>query len=213
VDFMPLFSITRNMTVVRQGGELTLLNSIRLSREGEAELERLGKVRHVIKQGPFHGMDDPYVVDRFKATLWALPGAKHPGGLRTERELRSGEHPLGDAELFTFERGLLPEAAFVLPREGGILVNCDAVQNWTDFDGCSLIGKGFLRTFGFRGPARIGPFWRKRQEGKGDRSIEADFRRLLERPFRHLLSAHGEPLKEMAQDALRREVERAWGQR
>mgnify|MGYP001615266114 CR=1 FL=1 len=34
--FAPLLSITRNMTIVRQGAELVLVNSVSLSDEGEA---------------------------------------------------------------------------------------------------------------------------------------------------------------------------------
>jgi hypothetical protein len=51
-------SITRNMVVVRQGGELTLVNSVRLNDEGEAELEKLGPVRHLVRLGFAHGADE-----------------------------------------------------------------------------------------------------------------------------------------------------------
>ena len=41
-------TISRNMFVVRCGDELTLINPIRLSKSGEAELESLGTVRHMM---------------------------------------------------------------------------------------------------------------------------------------------------------------------
>src|SRR5688572_6827527 len=63
-QFAPGVRITRNMTVVRQGDELTIINSVRLTPDGEAELEKLGRVKHVVRIGAFHGADDPYYVDR-----------------------------------------------------------------------------------------------------------------------------------------------------
>ena len=41
--FGPGLRITRNMTILRQGGDLVVVNSVRLSPEGEAEL---GEVLH-----------------------------------------------------------------------------------------------------------------------------------------------------------------------
>src|SRR3954468_11471301 len=64
----------RNMTIVRQGGELVVINSARLTEAGEAELGKLGKVTHVVRAAAFHGADDPYFVERFGATLWGAPG-------------------------------------------------------------------------------------------------------------------------------------------
>ena len=50
--------IGRNMIVVREGSDLTLINAVRLTPEGEAELEALGTVRHLVKIGAFHDADD-----------------------------------------------------------------------------------------------------------------------------------------------------------
>ena len=55
---------SRNMTVVRTGDELTLVNTVRLDDAGLTALDRLGRVRHVIKLGAFHGMDDAFYLDR-----------------------------------------------------------------------------------------------------------------------------------------------------
>ena len=71
--------ITRNMTVIRHKGELTLVNPIRLSREGEAQLVMLGNVKHILRLGFLHGLDDRYYAERFKAQLWSqLGGLKYP---------------------------------------------------------------------------------------------------------------------------------------
>lgn len=50
---------------------------------------------------------------------------------------------------------------------------------------------------GFRGPVIGGP-WAKRQGP----SVHDDFTRLLEQPFKHLLTGHGTPLRDRARDEL-----------
>ena len=51
---------SRNMFVIRQGDELILVNSVRLTDDGLKELESLGNVKHVIRLAFGHGMDDPF---------------------------------------------------------------------------------------------------------------------------------------------------------
>ncbi len=210
--FMPLVSITRNMTVVRQGKELVILNSVRMTPEGEAELEKLGKVTHVVRVAAFHGLDDPYYVERFGATLWGPPGtkhgvvdAKHGGAVRDPlpaRDLGPDACPVDGARVFLFEHVREPEAAIVLDREGGVLVPGDSYQNWTTFEGCSLLGGLMMRALGF-GPTLIGSPWMKRVAKP---EVRGDFERLLDVPFTHLLPAHGTPLRDRAKEGLRTAV-------
>src|SRR5262245_22869612 len=81
------WQFSRNMTILREGEALTLVNSVRLDDAGLAALERLGRVTNLVKIGAFHGYDDPFYVDRYRPRLWALPGATHEGGLKTDVEL------------------------------------------------------------------------------------------------------------------------------
>lgn len=69
-----LMRITRNMAIVRHNGELTLVNPIRLSSDEEEKLSALGTIKRVMRIGPFHGVDDPYYVNTFKAEFWCQPG-------------------------------------------------------------------------------------------------------------------------------------------
>lgn len=195
--FGPGLSIPRNMTIVRTGSELVLINSVRLSPEGEAALEALGTVRHLVRLGAFHGLDDPWYRQRYTPTYWA------PLGLDADRTLTSGEAPVGD--VFRFEAAKKPEAAMLLP--GGVLVTCDSFQNWTaaTFGDCSFGGRLMMRAFGFR-PTLIGPFWLK-EAGRG---VEADFRRLAELPFESVISGHGEPLRGDGREGLRGEIARTF---
>jgi len=69
--------INRNMIILRQNEELTLIGTIRLSPQDESdesELEGLGTIKHVIRLGYYHGTDDQYYVDRYCAGFWCQPG-------------------------------------------------------------------------------------------------------------------------------------------
>jgi hypothetical protein len=204
--FAPGLSITRNMTIVRQGEELIVLNSVRLTPAGEADLEKLGKVAHVIRVGAFHGADDPYFVDRFHARLWAPPRTVHAGGLRTDEELVPGACPLRGCTVFPFEHAKRAEVALVLDRDGGLLITCDSYQNWTTFEGCSFLGKLMMRAMGF-GPTLVGGPWAK-QMGP---AVRGDLERLCELPFSHLIPAHGTVLRDKAKEGLRTAISRRFG--
>lgn len=65
-------TFSRNMLVIKQGGELILINSVRLNDKGIAQLDELGDVKHVIRLAAFHGFDDPYYKETFGATLWSV---------------------------------------------------------------------------------------------------------------------------------------------
>lgn len=196
--FAPGMSITRNMTVVRQGGELTVINSVRLAPDGEAALDKLGAVKHLVRLGAFHGADDPYYVDRYKPTLWAPPRMKLQANLKLDREFAPGACPIDGASVFLFDHAKQAEGAILLERDGGILIAVDSFQNWECFDGCSLLGKLVMFMMGF-GPTLIGGPWFKAMGPE----VRADFEQLVKLPFAHLVPAHGQILKDTAKEGLR----------
>ena len=164
-----------------------------------------------MKLGHFHGMDDPYYVKKYSPVVWAAKDAVHKPGVTTDELLASGASlPVPRSELFVFERSTKPEACLLLKRDDGILVTCDSLQNWGDFGGCSLLGRLMMRAMGFGGAARIGPGWRKAFEPKDDKGFAPDFERLLTLSFRHLLPAHGYPLKDDAKQAVTARVAEAY---
>ncbi len=198
----PGMRIGRSMVIVRSGDELTLVSAVRLSAEGEAKLERLGKVKNVVKIGHAHGMDDAYSLERFGAQYWSLPGGARPKDPKPDRELTPESLPFEDAELFAFEKTVAKEAALLVKRDGGILLTCDSVQNWPDTTGCSVAAKLVARLMGFTSRrAQIGPPWRKGMTPKGD-TLRSDFERLAALDFRHLIGAHGAPLRDTAKEDL-----------
>lgn len=183
----------RNMTVWRRDGELVVFNSARLTEDGERELDKLGKVRHVVRLAAFHGLDDPYFADRYKAQLWGAPGLKD-----TYKPMTPGEHPLGDADVFHFAAGKYPELCAILPMAGGVMVAGDSYQNWTTSKHCSLLVRAMLPLMGF-GPACIGGRWLKKM-GMG---VKVDFDRLAGMDWKHLIPAHGTALHESAREQIK----------
>ncbi|MBK9036067.1 MAG: hypothetical protein IPL61_33290 [Myxococcales bacterium] len=189
------WQFSRNMTVVRDGDELTLINTVRLDDAGLAALDQLGRVKHVVKIGAFHGIDDAFYVDRYQARLWALPGAVHESGKATDVELVvGGATPFAGASLFVYETAKQPEGVLRIDRDGGILISCDSLQNWAEadewFDETSAATMGQI---GFIKPCNVGPGWRQASQAQA-----SDFARLQALTYKHLISAHGAPVKDDA---------------
>src|ERR1700733_12527441 len=63
---------SRNMTIVEHQGDLTLINTVRLDETRLQALDKLGTIKHVISIGAFHGRDDQFYLDRYKAKLWTV---------------------------------------------------------------------------------------------------------------------------------------------
>jgi hypothetical protein len=189
------WKFSRNMTVVRDGERLIILNSVRLSDEGLAKLDSLGKVTDVVRLGSLHGRDDPFYVDHYGANYWALPDMVHETGLQASNHLTSdGPLPISDASMFEFNSTQIPETIIRLDRAGGILIACDALQNWLAPDEFfSDSSREMMTEMGFFTPANLGPVWVQRAEPKGD-----DFARLKELSFSHVLCGHGAPLRDTA---------------
>lgn len=205
-------TITRNMVVVRQDGKLTVINAVRLSDEGEAALEALGEVEHLIKLSDFHGIDDPYYKHKYDCTVWALAGAKHKHELQTDRDYdEASEFPIAGASVFVFKNTRLPEAALVLPQDGGILITADCVHNIIDTDGCSGVDRVYTREHGYLRPAGIGDHWRRSQTKDAGPPLVPDYQRLLQRDFVHLISGHGPVLRDTAKDDLKATIRTVWG--
>lgn len=199
---------SRNMVIVKHGKELTLVNTIRLSDQGLAALDKLGQVTHVVRIGDFHGRDDAFYLDRYSAKLWALKGMVHANHKLTDIELLvGGKMPFPDCALFVFESSTHPEGILHINREGGILITCDSVKNWTYIDEFFSQKTGELyQSLGFLGTATISKIWQQACH------IQAqDFERLKLLSFSHLLSAHGEPLLNKAYERLAETIKQEFG--
>lgn len=194
--FGSMWQFSRNMTVVRDNGDLTIINSVRLNDEGLAELDKLGKVVNVVRIGDMHGVDDPFYVDHYKATFWAMPGMGIQKDLKVDKWLtEGGEMPFSNCSFFEFKSVQRPEGILRLDREGGVMIACDSLQNWVEpdefFDPETV---STMANMNFFVKANLGLAWL--HESKPEPS---DFIRLKEIPFEHALCGHGYPFINNAQ--------------
>jgi hypothetical protein len=202
------WEFSRNMTVVSEGGTLTLINSVRLGEAGLAQLDALGRVANVVKIGALHGRDDAFYKSRYGASLWAPPGMKHEHDLTADQELKPGDRmPFAGCSVFDFRTTKQPEYILRIDRAGGILVACDSLQNWLEPDQFfSDESRRTMTEMGFFQPANLGPLWMQVNEPQGQ-----DFVRLRELSFRHVLCGHGSPVRDTAKEAFVARFQRVFG--
>lgn len=200
---------SRNMTIVRSGSELTLINTVRLNEETLQKLDALGTVTNIVRIGAFHGRDDAFYQNQYPdAKLWALKGTTYESSLNVTQELTPGGlMPFPDCSLFVFETSTQPECILHIDREGGILVSCDSIQNVTSLD--EFYSPETAKSFEEQGlikSANITPIWLGATNTKA-----SDFERLLKSfTFHHLLTAHGQPLLNNAYEQVTRTVQRVF---
>lgn len=190
---------SRNMTVVRRGDRLVLVNSVRLDDAGLAALDKLGKVTDVIRLAANHGMDDPFYAERYGAKVWVVKGQRYTAGFNTSRpdtyftphhELdATTAPPIDGARLVVFD-STPPEGMLLLPDHGGVMISGDCLQNWAAPDAYfSWPGKVLLKMMGFIRPHNIGPGWLKQGKPPKDQ-----LRAISEHRFANVLPAHGAPV-------------------
>jgi hypothetical protein len=205
-----LMRITRNMAIVRDRGELSLVDPIRLDEAGERQLLALGEVKRILRLGPMHGLDDPYYVDRFGAELWAPGESQTYPEPRIDQKLTADRPlPFPDAELFVFAGTTQPEAALLMRRGPGILLTCDAIQHYGDYRHNTLLARLVMPFIGFPKTTVVGPIWLKLMTPEGG-SLKSEFERLLALDFDRLLSAHGSLLDGGARASVAAAVRRAF---
>jgi hypothetical protein len=204
---------SRNMTVVREGDRIVIVNSVRLDDAGLAKLDALGRVTDVIRIAGFHGADDAFYKDRYGAKVWAVAGQRYtrgfgPGGEPYfEADVAIGPEtalPLSGASLYSFGTNP-PEALLVLAREGGIVVAGDALQNWSRPDEYfSFFARPMMRVMGFIKPHNVGPAWLKQVKPAKEELLG-----ILDLDFDKVLPAHGAPVLADAKARYRPAIERA----
>ena len=210
IKMNPLIRITRNMAIVRHDGELTLVNPIRLNSAEEEKLQTLGTIKRIMRLGPMHGVDDPYYINTFKAEFWCQPGGTTYTQPGIDVEMQpDGPLPFPDTQLFCFNGTVQPESALVLRRGNGLLLTCDAIQNYGDYKHNNLPARIMLPFLGFPKTTLVGPIWLKLMTPEGS-SLKQEFERLLTLDFDALLSAHGSFLGHGAKAAVQTAVERAF---
>jgi hypothetical protein len=209
----PPIRFSRNMTVVKQGDQLILVNTVRLDDAGLAALDKLGKVTDVIRLAGNHGVDDPFYADRYGAKVWVVKGQRYTAGFDTSRadtyftphhEVdETSALPIEGAKLH-FLHGTPPEGLLVLPSHGGVVISGDCLQHWATSDEYfNWFGKVMMKLMGFIKPHNIGPAWLKQTKPP-----KPDLKKILELEFANVLPSHGAPVLGGARDSYRAAIDR-----
>jgi len=203
---------SRNMTVVQRGGDLVLVNSVRLDEAGLAALDALGRVTDVVRLAGAHGADDPFYKERYGATVWDMAGQRYFEGsnFKTGATYFRSDHAVEGPELACLPEGRLhhfdtapQESLLLLPHAGGTLVAGDSLQNWGDpARHFNLVARIGFTLAGFVGPYRLGKGWVKLLKP----APEA-VRAVLDLRFENLLPAHGDPVIGGAKEKYRPAIE------
>jgi hypothetical protein len=201
----PGMRMNRNMIVLKNGNDLVLINPVRMSPHGLASLDELGDVKHILRLGDFHGLDDGFYLDRYKCEFWAQNG-QDTYKLPTASTIITATSmpPFPDSQFFIFESAKFPEAALLL-KQHKLLITTDSVQYHADWSYFTWFTKQAFKLLGFKTGINIGLPWLKRVRTKGS-SMKPEFERLLLLDFDSLVAAHGLLLETGAKDALRQEV-------
>jgi hypothetical protein len=199
---------SRNMIIVRNNHKLSLINTVRLNDVGLSMLESLGEIENIIRIGAFHGRDDAFYLDRYHSKLWALPKMLHTNNRKADFQLSpAAKLPFPDGSIFIFETSAHPEAVIHISKEGGILITCDSIKNWTSADQFfSDTSAKLYDKQGFFGTATISNVWKQ-----ACMVNSSDFLRLKAIKFNHLLSAHGEPLLNNADEFVTQTIKQEYG--
>jgi hypothetical protein len=119
----------------------------------------------------------------------------------------NGQIPFPDCSFFLFETSKLPEGIIHIAKNGGILITCDSVKNWISPD--QFFSDETAKSYqlqGFFGTASISNVWKQATD-----VLASDFERLKLPSFRHLISAHGEPLLNDANERLVKTIKLEFG--
>lgn len=205
----PGMSMNRNMVIIREGGELSLINPVRISDEELKRLETIGTVRHVIRLGDFHGLDDQFYIDRYQARFWCQAGQDTYKKPAPDNLVAADmAPPFKNSEFFVFETSKFPEAALLL-KQHKLLITTDSIQYWSDWSYTSAFTRLVLRLMGFRLTLLIGGPWLKRVTPKGS-SLIHDFEKLQTLDFENIIAAHGGLLRGNAKAMLKEAMVKAF---
>ncbi len=200
-----MMQMNRNMLIVKQGQDLILINAVRLNDQGLKQLEQLGSVKHVIRLGDFHGLDDQFYLDQYQPEFWSQAGhATYPNLIPQHVIDKNTVSPIKDSQFFIYASAKYPEAALLL-QDHQLLITTDSVQYWDDWKYMSFLSKIILYLMGFRLGLFIGGPWLKKVSIQKN-SLKVDFEQLLKLNFIHLIAAHGNVLKNTAKTELNKVV-------
>lgn len=192
-----MMRFSRNMTVVRQGEDLVLINTVRMDEAGLAALDALGTVRHILRIGGWHGSDDPFYKDRCGCPVSDIQGQRYFEGTTAEKGITyfEADHHLDETSPLPIEGASLyivhttpPEGILRLPAGGGTLVTADALTHWPAADAYfNFAGKMGMKLAGMMKSYGMMPPWADKYHPP-----KAEVAGILELEFNHVIPGHGE---------------------
>jgi len=209
--------ISRSMTIYKNpvSGELTLINSMRLSPEGLDQLQKLGPITNVVRLGGFHGRDDLFYQRELNAKVFAIQGQAYSRAMEASDNpddsymrpdawvSQASDLPIPNCELKIFSTSKPPEAALLINEHSGVLVTADSLQNTPKPDKfVNFPMKIMMKKFGFWVAYNVGPGW-----VQFAKPAIGDIRSVMELDFEHVLPGHGEAVIDNAKDKYRPIVE------
>mmetsp|Transcript_4537 Transcript_4537/g.5090 ORF Transcript_4537/g.5090 Transcript_4537/m.5090 type:complete len:239 (+) Transcript_4537:348-1064(+) len=203
--YMPIMKMNRNMVIIKEGSDLSLINPIKLTTEGEEELLKLGTIKRIIRLGFWHGSDDEYYKKTFNVPLWA------PGASTVYPDIEIDVKFTEDDELFPGSKTVIFDKDLKLGAEAvftykGVLFTCDCIQYHSSYTRCNLMGKMMLPMLGLKGLVIANPWMEATQLPEG-KSVKPDFERIMELDFDQFISAHGHCYERGAKDAVRAAID------
>jgi hypothetical protein len=209
-DVMPGVSINRNMVILRQSNELSLIGSVRMTPDNEQALAHLGEVAHLVRIGG-HDMDMEYTIARYKPKLWCVAGAETDVPLGSNDSIASFDTGTGlpclDADVLPFRGISIVEVGLLWREHGGVLITSDALQHYGDWRFFNLRSRLVHPLMGFRRGMIVGPIWHRLLTT--DESATRDsFDALLDQSFRHMIGLHGTFCRDVAKDKVRDAIHR-----
>ena len=137
--------VNRNMVVISSEetpgshAELTLIDCLRITSEGERKLKKLGTIRRIVRLGmTMHGAeeDDYYLRTCPNIERWAPGDFLSPVEVPIHKKLsESGATPFPYCKVMLFKQSTCPEAAILLYRDGkhgNCLITGDCLQHQLD---------------------------------------------------------------------------------
>jgi hypothetical protein len=184
-----LFQYSRNMTVLKDGGSIVLINPIRLDQKTELEILKVGKISHILKIGSLHSVDIPYYMDKFSPKLWSLKNDKSLPDFPADHFLSHNlTLPFLDLKVHVFEGSKVPESLIYSPDNGGVFFSCDSLVNMSSEDSHANTLVRVLSKL-LPKPTLIGPNW-----VKFAKPTKSSFVNILTYDFENLVFAHGNPI-------------------
>jgi hypothetical protein len=217
--------INKNMIVIEHKGELSVINPLKLTSEGQRKLSKLGQVKHIIRLGPsMHASwEDKYYLDLYPFSVrWApgellptYPPGTSPKEMPNKQSLPIDQHltDRGSASfpnclVFCFKHTAQAEAALLLEREshGNLLITSDCLQSQKDneYINMPVVAKQKLDGL-LESDIVVSPPWLKlmgppptagiKEQKMYKKDLRSDFTRLLGLRFARLLSTSGNVVK------------------